>query len=201
VHISGLWTVIKNVADGRPTILMDRFDPATWARCVRDHRLPVGGLTPSALRMVLDAGIPPSDLASLRGITVGTAPTPPDLVERFVAAFGVPVLTMYGATEFAGAVAGWTRPLFEQWWAAKRGSVGRAYPGCRALGDACASGKSAADCKRHSGAHRRCEPGISRFRVWSFGPSRNDDAATGSPQLRPERTPRIRNPCSSQRLL
>src|ERR1700680_1630945 len=27
---------------------------------------------------------------------------------------------------------------------------------------------------RHSGARRRREPGISRFRVWSFGPSRND---------------------------
>src|SRR5439155_18348199 len=28
----------------------------------------------------------------------------------------------------------------------------------------------------HSGAMRSIEPGISRFRVWSFGPSRNDDA-------------------------
>ncbi len=27
---------------------------------------------------------------------------------------------------------------------------------------------------RHSGATRSVEPGISRFRVWSFGPSRND---------------------------
>jgi len=26
---------------------------------------------------------------------------------------------------------------------------------------------------RHSGARRRCEPGISRFRVWCFAPSRN----------------------------
>src|ERR1700754_422249 len=29
-------------------------------------------------------------------------------------------------------------------------------------------------CRRHSGAMRSIEPGISRFRVWSFGPSRND---------------------------
>src|ERR1700737_4113265 len=28
---------------------------------------------------------------------------------------------------------------------------------------------------RHSGAMRSIEPGISRFRVWSFGPSRNDE--------------------------
>src|SRR5260221_7495228 len=30
---------------------------------------------------------------------------------------------------------------------------------------------------RHSGAMRSIEPGISTFRVWSFGPSRNDSAA------------------------
>jgi hypothetical protein len=30
---------------------------------------------------------------------------------------------------------------------------------------------------RHSGAMRSIEPGISRFRVWSFGPSRNDKAS------------------------
>src|SRR5436853_4229919 len=29
--------------------------------------------------------------------------------------------------------------------------------------------------RRHSGAMRSIEPGISRFRVWSFGQSRNDD--------------------------
>ena len=27
---------------------------------------------------------------------------------------------------------------------------------------------------RHSGAMRSIEPGISRFRIWSFGPARND---------------------------
>jgi penicillin-binding protein 1C len=32
---------------------------------------------------------------------------------------------------------------------------------------------------RHSGAVRSAEAGISRFRVWSFGPSRNDDRGRG----------------------
>jgi hypothetical protein len=32
---------------------------------------------------------------------------------------------------------------------------------------------------RHSGAMRSIEPGISRFRVWSFGPSRNDSREYG----------------------
>src|SRR3984885_11312215 len=37
------------------------------------------------------------------------------------------------------------------------------------------------DC--HSGAMRSIEPGISRFRVWSFGPSRNDDGDFSTPRL------------------
>src|ERR1700694_4957247 len=31
---------------------------------------------------------------------------------------------------------------------------------------------------RHSGERRSLEPGISRFRVWSFGPSRNDSGCS-----------------------
>src|SRR5690606_32441998 len=38
---------------------------------------------------------------------------------------------MYGATEFSGAIAGWTKPMHAEWWAKKRGSVGREMPGVR----------------------------------------------------------------------
>ena len=37
--------------------------------------------------------------------------------------------------------------------------------------------------RRHSGAMRSIEPGISRFRVWSFGPSRNDELARSRPAV------------------
>src|SRR6266436_3935792 len=36
------------------------------------------------------------------------------------------------------------------------------------------TGPAKQSCARHSGAMRSIEPGISRFRVWSYGPSRND---------------------------
>jgi acyl-CoA synthetase (AMP-forming)/AMP-acid ligase II len=42
----------------------------------------------------------------------------------------VPVLVSYAATEFGGGVAGWNLADHEQFWATKRGSVGRAHPGC-----------------------------------------------------------------------
>jgi long-chain acyl-CoA synthetase len=41
----------------------------------------------------------------------------------------IPVLPSYGATEFAGGVAGWTLPLYREWGESKRGSVGRPQPG------------------------------------------------------------------------
>ena len=42
----------------------------------------------------------------------------------------MPVLISYGATEFGGGVAGWNLADHRAFWAAKRGSVGRAHAGC-----------------------------------------------------------------------
>src|SRR3546814_3420643 len=41
-----------------------------------------------------------------------TAPLDPELADQFHKHFGIPVLQNYGATEFAGGVAGWTLPDF-----------------------------------------------------------------------------------------
>jgi acyl-coenzyme A synthetase/AMP-(fatty) acid ligase len=80
--------------------------------------------------MVLDADLPKEDLASLRAVTSATAPLPPETAIAFEEKYGIPVLTLYGATEFAGGVAGWTLKDHQKWAQAKRGSVGRAHPGC-----------------------------------------------------------------------
>src|SRR3546814_15480161 len=42
--------------------------------------------------------------------------------------FGIPVLQNYGATEFAGGVAGWTLPDFLKSGEQRRGSVGQMSP-------------------------------------------------------------------------
>src|SRR5690606_33772072 len=58
------------------------------------------------------------------------APLDPALGEAFYEHFGIPVLQQYGATEFAGAVAGWTLPDYQAYHKEKYGSVGRLQPGC-----------------------------------------------------------------------
>ena len=60
----------------------------------------------------------------------GTAPLDPADADAFYEKYGIPVLISYGATEFGGGVAGWNLADHEQFWTAKRGSVGRAHPGC-----------------------------------------------------------------------
>jgi acyl-CoA synthetase (AMP-forming)/AMP-acid ligase II len=129
VHISGLWGVLQGLVEARPFVLLPRFTVDAWVAAVATNRPPVAGLPPAAIRAVLDADVPPERLSSLRAINSGTAPLDPALAEAFTARYGIPVLSVYGATEFSGAVAGWSLPDHRQFAAAKKGSVGRAFPG------------------------------------------------------------------------
>lgn len=130
VHIGGLWRALQCLVDGRPIALLARFEVEAWRALVRRHRPATASLVPAALRMVYEADLPREELASLRAVVCGTAPLAPEEAERFLARYGVPVLTTYGATEFAGGVAGWTLEDHRRFAASKRGSVGRAHPGC-----------------------------------------------------------------------
>jgi long-chain acyl-CoA synthetase len=131
-HIGGVFGLFNVIAAGRQSCLLDRFTVEGFADAVRRHRPKVASAPPSALRMILDAQVPKEDLASLVAFRAGTAPLDPDLADEFHARYGVPVLQNYGATEFAGGVAGWTLADFKTYPTEKRGSVGRVMPGISA---------------------------------------------------------------------
>jgi acyl-coenzyme A synthetase/AMP-(fatty) acid ligase len=131
-HIGGLWQAINTVSAGRQSCLIERFNVPEWHDAVKRHRPKISGAPPAALRMILDAKLPKADLASLSGLISGTAPVDPALVEAFWQQYGIPILTSYGATEFAGAVAGWTLPDFRAYYPRKAGSVGRLQKGVQA---------------------------------------------------------------------
>ena len=130
VHVGGLWRTLQCIADGRSIALLDRFKVEPWLDLVRRHQPKTVSLVPAALKMVLDADLDPADLKSLKSVVSGTAPLPPEYADAFEAKYGIPVLTTYGATEFAGGVAGWSLGDRKEWGARKRGSVGRVHPGC-----------------------------------------------------------------------
>jgi long-chain acyl-CoA synthetase len=129
VHIGGLWAVLERLITGQPFALLEKFTVTAWHNAVTEHRPAFTALPPAALRSVLDADIPRDDLSSIRAINAGASPVDPDLVDAFHERYGIPVLILYGATEFTGSVAGWNLRDFSGHWKAKRGSVGRPFPG------------------------------------------------------------------------
>jgi acyl-CoA synthetase (AMP-forming)/AMP-acid ligase II len=131
VHIGGLWSLLQALVAARPIVMLERFTLDGWHAAIAEHRPALAGLPPPAIRAVLASDIPREDLASLRAVIAGTAPVDPALVDAFLDRYGVPILITYGATEFAGAVAGWTLKDFRASWTHKKGSVGRAFPGVR----------------------------------------------------------------------
>jgi long-chain acyl-CoA synthetase len=130
VHVAGLFRVLQCAADGRSFALLERFTVDGWIDAVRRHRPATASLVPAALRMVLEAGVDPAELSSIRSVVSGTAPLSAADADAFMARYGIPVLPSYGATEFGGGVAGWNLADHGRFWTAKRGSVGRAHPGC-----------------------------------------------------------------------
>lgn len=131
VHIGGLWGLIQSLVTARPVVLFERFALPAWRAAVVEHRPALAGLPPPVLRTILDSDVTREELSSIRAVNAGTAPVDPALVDAFLDRFGIPVLVQYGATEFAGGVAGWTIKDFHAHWPDKKGSVGRPFPGVR----------------------------------------------------------------------
>lgn len=129
VHMSGIFRTLLNITEGRRIALLARFRVDDFVTLVERHQPRAVSLVPTALRMVFDADVPPEALRSIEVVTSGSAALPVALQEAFEARYGIAVLPSYGATEFAGGVAGWTLPLHREWAARKRGSVGRPQPG------------------------------------------------------------------------
>ena len=128
-HIGGLWHAINTIAAGRAICLIERFNVQEWIDAVVRHRPKVASVPPAGLRMILEAKAPKESFASLSGLISGTAPVDHSLIQAYLDAYDLPILTTYGATEFSGAVAGWGLADFRAHYHRKPGSVGRLQRG------------------------------------------------------------------------
>ncbi|BBY21985.1 class I adenylate-forming enzyme family protein [Mycobacterium stomatepiae] len=129
VHMSGLFRTLMNLCEGRRIALLERFRVTDFVDLVLRHQPRAVSLVPSALSMVLDAHVEPEVFASVEVVTSGTAHLPVTVQEAFEKRYDVAVMPSYGATEFAGGVAGWNLALHREWATSKRGSVGRPQRG------------------------------------------------------------------------
>lgn len=130
VHIGGMYAAVLAIVGARPLAILEKFNVEEWAKAVQTYKPRTVMLPPTAIRMILDAKVAPEMLCSLLAIRTGSSPLDPAMAEEFEQTYSCPVLDTYGATEFAGAVAGWTLRDYKAFGKDKRGSVGRAQPGC-----------------------------------------------------------------------
>jgi long-chain acyl-CoA synthetase len=130
-NISGIYTVLPTMLIGHPIALLERFSVDAWRDHIRRYRPDRASLPAVGLQMVLDAGVPPEELAGVRSIATGAAPLEASVQRAFEGRYGIPVLQSYGATEFGGPVTSMTVELHEQWGPSKFGSVGRPIAGAR----------------------------------------------------------------------
>ncbi|TRW79699.1 long-chain fatty acid--CoA ligase [Mycolicibacterium sp. 018/SC-01/001] len=157
VHMSGLFRTLLNICEGRRIALLERFRVTDFVELVQRHRPRAVSLVPAALGMILEAGVPPEVFDSVEVVTSGTAHLPIELQEAFEQRYSVAVLPSYGATEFAGGVAGWNLALHREWAQVKRGSVGRAQKGREIRVVAVDSPPASADVEMPAGEQGRIE--------------------------------------------
>ncbi len=125
----GVCQLLAAAYSGQRVVLLERFTVDAWVDAVRTHRVKWSGVQPTVIRMLLEADVPPSDLASLAYLPGGSGPLEPELQREFETRYGIPLLWGYGATEFAGTVCSWTPQLRAEFGDSKPGTVGRPLPG------------------------------------------------------------------------
>ncbi len=124
-NIGGIHSAVPALLKGQRIVLLDRFSAHSWRDFVLRYRPMFAGMVPAGVQMVLDANIPPADLAGIKAVGVGAAPLDPTVQRNFEERYGIPILQSYGATEFGGPVTAMTYELHAQWGSRKLGSVGR----------------------------------------------------------------------------
>lgn len=127
--IGGVCQLVTGVYVGKRMVLMERFSVPGWVDVVKTHRLQRVGVQPAVVRMLLEADLPAADLSSLQYVMSASGPLDVPTRDAFEQRYRIPVLTAYGATEFAGSVCAWTPDLYREFGARKRASSGRALPG------------------------------------------------------------------------
>ena len=87
------------------TIIAPRFEPGLFRRLAGQEGATTSLLTPTMFQMLLTEPTPEHDLATLRTIAYGGAPSTPDLISRTMEAFPhVGLHHVYGGTEVAVAL-------------------------------------------------------------------------------------------------
>lgn len=125
-HVNGIVvSVLMPLLAGASVVIADRFDPRAFFDIIESERPTFFSAVPTIYNMLsaLPANIAP-DTSSLRFGICGAAPAPPELLTRFEARYGFPLIEGYGLSE--GTCASTINPVTGP---RRAGTVGIAFPG------------------------------------------------------------------------
>jgi steroid-24-oyl-CoA synthetase len=128
-HATGCHSImVTNVAAGGKIVMMHHFDPERALELIERERIGTFGGVPAMVMQVLDSpSFAKYDTSSIRGVSYGGAPAPPDLVRRIRKAWPVGQPSNgYGLTETSSV----TSMNSGGDYVAKPDSVGPAVPVC-----------------------------------------------------------------------
>jgi steroid-24-oyl-CoA synthetase len=128
-HATGCHSImVSNVAAGGKIVMMHHFDPERALQLIERERIGTFGGVPAMVMQVLDSpNFSKFDTSSIRGVSYGGAPAPPDLVRRIREAWPVGQPSNgYGLTETSSV----TSMNSGGDYVAKPDSVGPAVPVC-----------------------------------------------------------------------
>lgn len=124
-HVHGLVaSTLATLATGGTVVIMPRFNPLSFWKTVRDHRVSWFSAVPTIHQLLLSrmrGDARPAGAEQLRFIRSCSAPLAASLMSELEARFGVPVLEAYGMTEAAHQMASNPLPPGKR----KPGSVGQ----------------------------------------------------------------------------
>ncbi len=104
-HVAG-YNVLHRHVHGRPVVLAERFEPASFCQLVADHGVTSTSLAATMLASLCthldDHPAARSALTSLRVVAYGAAPMPPALLRRAHDLLDVDFTQGYGMTELSG---------------------------------------------------------------------------------------------------
>lgn len=105
-HIGGLEIAMRALAGGAHLIIEPEFNPQRVLELIRDHRVTITGLVPTALQMVIEHPLAATvDLSSVRTMFYGASPMPLALLQDAMRVMSCEFAQGYGMTETNGMVA------------------------------------------------------------------------------------------------
>jgi long-chain acyl-CoA synthetase len=125
-HAYGLLVTLAGLQNPEPivSVLLRWFDPEAFLALIAEHRLELTAVVPTMLQLLLTKPLEEHDLSSLRYVTSGGAPLPPEVEAEFRRRVpSAAVRQGYGMTETAALIS--ANPVS----AGRPGSVGRPVPG------------------------------------------------------------------------